>query len=94
MNRKLVYILLILIIIILTANWYILNYDPNPDNIKLLAKGNMTALIGFSSFLLYKYWKNYQFDEKLKKLSESEQNALNASNDIKNGDYDIQEEDE
>jgi cytochrome bd-type quinol oxidase subunit 2 len=66
MQRRLIYAILIIVIIILLAN---LTIDRGA-NASILSTLNGVAVFGFTLLLLYKMWKFREFDQKVQAVQE------------------------
>jgi len=66
MQRRLIYAILIIVIIILIAN---LSVDRSANE-HALSVLNTVAVLGFTVLLLYKMWKFREFDQKVESVEE------------------------
>jgi len=66
MQRRVIYAILIIVIIILIAN---LSVDRNANE-HALSVLNKVAVLGFTVLLLYKMWKFREFDQKVASVEE------------------------
>jgi len=74
MNRRLLYAILIVVILILLFNHYILGHTAaSPNTLKMLSVLNVVAALGFATVLFYKWQKFSNFDKKIQALPKEDQ---------------------